>query len=668
MMVKKQSLWIFAVSVITSLLLLVLERRMGIGWDYHPDAVTYVKTYQNVISNIINSNGRDLLTQLYFVFSWLLGGNIAALIGINIAVYSITNCIIYDQLKEFISSKVGFICALLLIFMPYRMHLAVHVLKDTFLMAFLVGSIIGVRFFIIPAILTSVRSVFYFPSFMRYRGAILCLLGFLTSLILFDEFRGWVQAMASNDFRFRSYDTVPTFADIANGSIIRAAIWPLLFLTGGFIFLSPSALMFPLALGQFLAQLAVIGLFKRPIFSFGLFISIAFMAFISPGFTTFFRYSTPIFVLFPLILAHWARAGMKDKKVKAVFAFIGSNGIPNKYGGFESFLEAICPEIVKRGFEVMVTCDSSKYSEHQPWFEGVHRVFISIKANGFRSTLHDLVAFFKVFTKSDVIVVLGVSAGPFFLLFRIFCWASGKKLVINIDGIEWRRTKFSKPIRFILWVYDLLAQISANIIIYDNKELLSFVKPVFRSKAVLVAYSADHVLRNPAVNSKPKTALTICRIEPENNIELLILGALASELEKYTLIGNWSNSSFGSALKARYANEPQLQLLDPIYDLDLLVNYREACAFYLHGHSVGGSNPSLIEMLPYGCHILCYDCGFNRETTGIDAQYFSSAEDLARLIDLNLAVPQPTSRVIQERYTKKYIANEFIRLGDGIGV
>jgi hypothetical protein len=73
-------------------------------------------------------------------------------------------------------------------------------------------------------------------------------------------------------------------------------------------------------------------------------------------------------------------------------------------------------------------------------------------------------------------------------------------------------------------------------------------------------------------------------------------------------------------------------------------------------------------MLSYGCHILCYDCGFNRETTGVDAQYFSSPEDLARLIDLNLAKSPSGGRAIQKRYTKKYIADEFIQLGDGVGL
>ncbi len=665
-MLKKENLLIFMASIGIALALLIVERMVGIGWDYHPDAVTYVKTYNNVISNIINSHGRDLLTQLYFVFSWLLGGNVTALISVNIAVYALTNCIMYDWLRKFSLSKIDYVCLLLIIFLPYRMHLAVHVLKDTFLIAFLVMAIIGFRFFIFPAILMSVRSVFYFPSFLKYRGAFLCLIGFVAALILFDGLREWVIAMSNNDFRFRAYDAVPTFSDIANGSFIRAFTWPLLFLTGGFIFLSPGTLMLPLALGQFLAQIAVFKLFKKPIFSLGLYLSIAFMAFISPGFTTFFRYSIPIFVLFPLILAYWAYADVKRKKLKAVFAFIGSNGIPNKYGGFESFLEAICPEMVKMGSKVIVTCDANKYSERASQFEGVNREFISIRANGFRSTFHDLFAFLAVFPKADVIVVLGVSAGPFFLFFRFLCWVAHKQLVVNIDGIEWRRTKFSKPIRFILWVYDLLAQISANIIIYDNKELLGFVKPIFRSKAKLVAYSADHVLRNPEVRLNEKTALTICRIEPENNIELLIEGALASNLGKYTIIGNWNNSAYGKALKAKYADKSMLKLLDPIYDIDKLVGYREACTYYLHGHSVGGSNPSLIEMLPYSCHILCYDCGFNRETAGSDAQYFASPNDLSTLINLSLSMPHPNNRIIQERYTKKYIATEFIQLGDRV--
>lgn len=217
--------------------------------------------------------------------------------------------------------------------------------------------------------------------------------------------------------------------------------------------------------------------------------------------------------------------GTKITEKKSV-AFIGSCGVPNRYGGFESFLESVTPVMVSNGHNVIVTCDAGKYEDHSPEFKGVKREFIGVKANGPLSTIHDMVAYLRVFRKVDSVVVLGVSAGPLFLLMRLISMLFGKKLVVNVDGIEWRRTKFSKPVRALLWLYDACAQLSANTIIYDSTELLPFVHKPFRHKGVFAAYSGDHVLRFP---DEPKTAsaLTICRIEPENNIELLIEGVLS---------------------------------------------------------------------------------------------------------------------------------------------
>lgn len=147
--------------------------------------------------------------------------------------YAIKNCIIYEQLMGFTSSGIDFVFLLLIIFIPYRLHLAAHVLEIAFLIAFLVSSIIGIGPFILPAILASVRSVFCYPSFFGHRGAIVYLLVLLASLMLFDGLRSWVQAMASNDFRFRSNDSVLIFSDIGNVSITRTVTWLLLFLTGG---------------------------------------------------------------------------------------------------------------------------------------------------------------------------------------------------------------------------------------------------------------------------------------------------------------------------------------------------------------------------------------------------------------------------------------------------
>ena len=346
-------------------------------------------------------------------------------------------------------------------------------------------------------------------------------------------------------------------------------------------------------------------------------------------------------------------------------AFIGSAGIPNRYGGFESFLEHCGPAVARIVESVHVTCDAGLYADDlSPDFKGVTRVFLKVPANGAASVLHDLLAFFSIYRRSTHIVVLGVSGGPWFPLFKLICWLGGKRLAVNIDGVEWRRTKFSGSRQRLLRVFDHLAQRFSDVVIYDNAGLASFVLPGARRRAAQIGYSGDHVLRLPQVTPTPATALTVCRIEPENNLDLLIAGALASPLQHYTIVGNWNNSAYGEALRDRHRGEPRLQLLDPIYDALRLAELREGCSMYLHGHSVGGTNPSLVEMLYYDCAVLCFDVDYNRSTAGDGASYFGDATALARLIgevmeghrggDVDARVD------LRSRYTSDAIAKAYV--------
>lgn len=148
----------------------------------------------------------------------------------------------------------------------------------------------------------------------------------------------------------------------------------------------------------------------------------------------------------------------------------------------------------------------------------------------------------------------------------------------------------------------------------------------------MIPYSGDHVVRVAGARMAFGSILTICRIEPENNIEMLIEGFLKSSGGSYCFVGNWSASEYGRTLRDRYRGFGRLKLLDPIYDPNRLAEIRENCSIYLHGHSVGGTNPSLVEMVFYDCRILCFDVPYHRETVGDAAEYFSSAEDLAALI------------------------------------
>lgn len=318
-------------------------------------------------------------------------------------------------------------------------------------------------------------------------------------------------------------------------------------------------------------------------------------------------------------------------------AFIGSAGVPNRYGGFESFLEHCGPNFAALTGATLVTCDTSLYQDDlSPTFRGVRRIFLKTRANGASSIFHDLFAFFSVYRGSTHIMVLGVSGGPWFALFKLMCRLGGKRLGVNIDGVEWRRAKFSRNKQRILRLFDHLAQRFSDVVIYDNAALAQYVIPCARNRAIEIGYSGDHVLRRPDIDPEPGTALTVCRIEPENNLDMLIEGAMQSKLNRYTIVGNWNNSEYGRCLREKHRGNSRLALLDPVYDPIRLAELRESCAIYLHGHSVGGTNPSLVEMLYYDCAILCFDVGYNRATAEAGAGYFKDAETLASNINLAL--------------------------------
>jgi hypothetical protein len=124
-------------------------------------------------------------------------------------------------------------------------------------------------------------------------------------------------------------------------------------------------------------------------------------------------------------------------------------------------------------------------------------------------------------------------------------------------------------------------------------------------------------------------------------------------------VGNWARSEYGRALRQRYSGESRLKLLDPIYDPAEVFRLRNSCVRYLHGHSVGGTNPSLVEILFFDCEIYCFDCSFNRTTAQDAAHFFSGADDLAKLLDAPVAVAANRSAV-RSRYTTPAIVTKLL--------
>lgn len=323
-------------------------------------------------------------------------------------------------------------------------------------------------------------------------------------------------------------------------------------------------------------------------------------------------------------------------------ALIGTDGIPARYGGFETFVEQIVLPLAAQGHEILVVGSSvgrPKSVVNRPHLRVVN---LPLRANGGSSILFDLLSFVRVFWWADAVVLLGVSAGIFAPVFRMFTVRS--RLVINVDGLESRRQKWRGLRGRFLAFSEACAVRFAKRIVADNKGIADILMQRYGRLSTVIAYGADHVLL-PDLPEAERTiwenfklepgsfALTIARIEPENHIEFMIEGFLRSSVSRYVIVGNFRNREYGRRLLGLYGDNPRLILLDAIYDPLLLASLRSQCCVYLHGHSVGGTNPSLVEMLPYARPIFAWDCDFNRHTLEQSGSYFLGVESLTKLLD-----------------------------------
>lgn len=153
----------------------------------------------------------------------------------------------------------------------------------------------------------------------------------------------------------------------------------------------------------------------------------------------------------------------------------------------------------------------------------------------------------------------------------------------------------------------------------------------------------------------------MCRIEPENNCHITI-DAFAKSGKPLVFVGNWQRNEYSRGLKERYGNCSNIKLIDSIYDLDILYTLRNNARCYIHGHSAGGTNPSLVEAMFLGRPILAYDVVYNRETTYQKAYYWQNSEQLQQLVERNDLTGNDTMLVAQQHYTWASISKQYEEL------
>lgn len=351
-------------------------------------------------------------------------------------------------------------------------------------------------------------------------------------------------------------------------------------------------------------------------------------------------------------------------------AIVGSRGIPANYGGFETFAEEISHRLQAVGMDVTVVC---QHSELQPdRSDNVNLVYsrYSKALNPLRFYLDSLR---RKPAMTDFLLVCGVGGAVFYPLLNL----KGCKLITHVDGREELRGKYSFLKKMYVRIAQSFAAKYSDHIIADSFAVRKYWMEKFNlpaGKVSAIEFGANFVEASDEsiLDELNLTAgnyfLVVCRMVPENNLEIILKGFMKSGSKlKLVLVGDLSDN-FGRSLKS-YSSE-KIIFLKAIYRKAALFTLRKNCFAYIHGHSVGGTNPSLLEAMAAGNICICHDNEFNRETTENLASYFSNEEELADRIkqatllseNERINYAEIARKRISDYYNWERITDEYVEL------
>jgi len=311
----KKSLIIFIISILNSLILLILERSIGIGWDYHPDSVTYATESNEVVDSILSGNFFGFLNNGYYFIAAILMQSVELITSYNMIIFSFTNVMLAKLHWKLTADnrRIISISLLLLLLNPYRLHLSVTLLKDTTIIFLLVATLLQNKFSIAAYLLIfSIRMVsllyliiFWLKKYSKKKLTLilLCILIFLLNIgFLSVDLLNTFDEMTSSTMEFRDFDSIPKFNEYGYwGILTRMIIWPLLALTGSFALISPVLPFIMVAIGCLFSIIYNYKLNKKLLPFWGVILVMALFAAIVSSFTTYIRYIYPLIIIYPLL-------------------------------------------------------------------------------------------------------------------------------------------------------------------------------------------------------------------------------------------------------------------------------------------------------------------------------------------------------------------------------
>jgi glycosyltransferase involved in cell wall biosynthesis len=328
---------------------------------------------------------------------------------------------------------------------------------------------------------------------------------------------------------------------------------------------------------------------------------------------------------------------------------LGSRGIPNQYGGFEQFAEHLALGLSKLGISVWVYCSDSHPLKNENW-NGVNRILCYDPEDKI-GTAGQFIYDFNCIRDSrkrdfDIIYQLGYTSNS--VWYRSL--PDGPAIVTNMDGLEWKRSKYNWMVRRFLRYAEKLAVFSSDTLIADSQEIGHYLRTTYSAISEFIPYGAD-IFDNPNPESIKKEGLEpfdyfllIARMQADNHIEEIINGVLNSNTETpLVIIGNMENR-YGKYLRKKY-NSERIKYAGANFNQEVLNNLRFFSKLYFHGHSAGGTNPSLLEAMAAQAFICAHNNPFNKEVLADDALYFNTAINISDTIN-----QLPETRDLREQF------------------
>ena len=319
---------------------------------------------------------------------------------------------------------------------------------------------------------------------------------------------------------------------------------------------------------------------------------------------------------------------------------LGTRGVPNHYGGFEHFAAHLSKGLVEKGHEVTVY-NSGKHPYQEKEWHGVRIVhcfdpeyIIGVPGQ----FVYDLNCILDARRRNyDIILMLGYTSSSIWG----FLYPKNSIVISNMDGLEWKRTKYTPAVRRFLKYAEKLAIRSSHHHIADSPVIKDYLDTTYNINSKYIAYGADlHPVTDERLLEEYELKkydyfLLMARMEPENNIEMILDGyCLAKTDKKFVVIGNTGNG-FGKHLVAKYKNNHRIIFRGAIFDEEKVQTLTACCSLYFHGHSVGGTNPSLLDAMAAKAPLAAHDNPFNISVLRYNAVLFGNASHVRDLINAN---------------------------------